>query len=132
MKNKKKNSANERFNRNGASDLRDNEAQNLKYNQQEDSFELDIESDDEEYQHEDPYDTVADAGEDMNSDYDQANPYVGDEYDKNLSLITDAEKLGMRITTDDYFQLDEFDAEIGKTPEDDREDLDDEGYPKFM
>lgn len=131
MKNTPKNSRDERFNRNGESDLRDNEAQNLKYNEKENSFELDVESEDEDYQHENPYDTAADGGEDMNSDYDQANPYVGNEYDKNLSLENEVEKLAMHLTTDDSLKINELDEELSQTPEDGREDLDEEGYPKF-
>jgi hypothetical protein len=131
MKNTPKNSRDERFNRNGESDLRDNEAQNLKYNEKENSFELDVESEDEDYQHENPYDTAADGGEDMNSDYDQANPYVGNEYDKNLSLENEVEKLAMHLTTDDSLKINELDEELSQTPEDGRDDLDEEGYPKF-
>lgn len=131
MKNTPKNSRDERFNRNGESDLRDNEAQNLKYNEKENSFELDVESEDEDYQHENPYDTAADGGEDMNSDYDQANPYLGNEYDKNLSLENEVEKLAMHLTTDDSLKINELDEELSQTPEDGREDLDEEGYPKF-
>ena len=131
MKNDPKNSRDERFNRDGESDLRDNEAQDLKYNEKKNSFELDVESEDEDYQHENPYDTAADAGEDMNSDYDQANPYVGDEYDKSLSLETEVDKLGMHLTTDDSLKINEVDDELSQTPEDKRDDLDEEGYPKF-
>ena len=131
MKNTPKNSRDERFNRNGESDLRDNEAQNLKYNEKENSFELDVESEDEDYQHENPYDTAADGGEDMNSDYDQANPYLGNEYDKNLSLENEVEKLAMHLTTDDSLKINELDEELSQTPEDGRDDLDEEGYPKF-
>lgn len=121
---------NERFNRNGESNLTDNEARNLKYNERENSYELDIESEDEDYQHGDPYDTAADNGEDMNSDYDESNPYVGDEYDKRHSLKDDIENLGMHTTDADHLRISKKDEKYSHTPEDDRDDLDEEGYPK--
>lgn len=113
------------------SDLPRGNSNNLKYNKKENSFELDIEGGDPEYQHPDPYDTTAVNGEDMNSDYDEANPYVGDEYDKDASLERDVDILGMHITDDDFLRVDAKDADLGKTSEDNRNDLDEEGYPKF-
>jgi len=108
---------------------------NLKYNERSDSFEYDIEkedlgyaNEDAEYQHDDPYDTDAPHGKDDNSDWDEANLYVGDEYDKNKSLETDAEKLGMHIGK--IPKLGKKDAKLAETPEDSRNDLDEEGYPK--
>lgn len=109
--------------------------QNLKYNEKSDSFEYDIEKEDlastseeAEYQHEDPYDTEAPHGRDDNSDWDEANLYVGDEYDKHKSLETDAEQLGMHIGR--MPKLSKKDTKLAETPEDLREDLDEEGYPK--
>ncbi len=124
------NKSKESFKRNGESNLHDNEARNLKYNEEENSYELDVESIDEDYQHPDPYDTAADNGDDMNSDYDEANPYVGDEYEKNKSLKDDIEKLGMHTTDDEHFKLSKRDEKNSHVPEDDRDDLDAEGYPK--
>lgn len=121
----------ERFNRNGQSELRDDEAQNLKFSEEENSYELDVEPIDEEYQHLNPYDTTADNGEDINSDYDEANPYLGKEYDKDASLKNDIPDLGMHITSEDSFKLSEKDKDLGRTNEDNRDDLDLEGYPKF-
>lgn len=110
---------------------------NLRYNEKEDSFEYDIDPDtkdypDEEraYQHEDPYDTAARQGEDDNSDWDEANQYVGDEYDPNKSLETDAENLGMHIDNGKITRLNKKDKKLAETPEDERDDLDEEGYPK--
>lgn len=130
--NKNINRNNELFNRNQESNLVDNEAQNLKYNPKEDSFELDVDPEEAEevgYDHPDPYDTAAD---DFVSDYDESNPYVGDEYDKNASLENDADKLGMHIMREDHLKVSKKDEEISRTPEDDRDDLDEEGYPKFL
>jgi len=132
MKKKDIVSRDERFNRNGQSELRDDEAQNLKFNEEQNSYELDVEAIDEEYQHLDPYDTTADNGEDINSDYDEANPYVGGaEYDKHASLENDVPDLGMHITSEESFKLSEKDKDLGRTSEDNRDDLDLEGYPKF-
>ena len=128
---KKTLSQEEQFNRNQESNLVDNEAQNLKYNEKEHSYEYDVEGEDEDYQHEDPYDTAAGDGEDMNSDYDEANPYVGDEYDKDASLEHDVDKLGMHITGAQNLRLSKRDEKIAETPEDQRDDLDEEGYPKY-
>ncbi len=130
MDNKEKNNREERLNRDGESDLRDNEARNLKYNEKENSYELDVESEDEDYQHEDPYDTAADNGDDMDSDYDEANPYVGDEYEKDASLKHDVDKLGMHVTGADNLRMSKKDEKLSHTAEDDRNDLDEEGYPK--
>lgn len=126
----KPNNSNESFNRNGKSNLNDNEARNLKYNEEENSYELDVESEDEDYQHPDPYDTAADNGEDMDSDYDEANPYVGNEYEKNHTLKDDLNNLGMHQTDADHLKISRKDEKNSHVPEDDRDDLDAEGYPK--
>lgn len=131
MKKKDKVGRDERFNRNGQSELRDDEARDLKFNELDNSYELDVEETDEEYEHPDPYKTTAGNGEDINSDYDEANPYVGIEYDKDASLENDVPDLGMHITSEESFKLSEKDKELGRTSEDERDDLDLEGYPKF-
>lgn len=109
----------------------------LKYNEEEDSFELDIEEEstdypDEapEYQHEDPYDSVAPRGKDSYSDWDEANPLVGDEYDEDKSLETDLDDLGMHVDSGRAAGLSKTDEKLAETPEDDRGDLDEEGYPR--
>lgn len=103
----------------------------LTFNEKENSYELDVKSEVKEYIHPDPYDTAADNGADMNSDYDEANPYVGDEYNKNSSLEHDADKLAMHVIDEKELKLSKMDAELSHTNEDDLEDLDEEGYPKF-
>lgn len=132
MENKQKNNTNDSFKRNGESNLNDNEARNLKFNEEENSYELDVESENEDYQHPDPYDTAADNGEDMNSDYDEANPYVGNEYEKNHSLEDDLGNLGMHQTDADDLKISDKDEKNSHVPEDDRDDLDAEGYPVFV
>src|SRR6201996_3003455 len=103
----------------------------LKYNADKNSYEYDVKSDDPDYDHPDPYDTSAKNGEDFNSTYDEANPYdTSDEYIPNESLETDVDKLGMHIDNGDITELDPLDEALSHTPEDDRDDLDEEGYPK--
>src|SRR5690606_34353232 len=111
--------------------------ENLRYNEREDSFEYDSDPDtkdypneEREYQQEDPYDTTAPQGEDDNSDWDEANQYVGDEYDPDKSLETDVEELGMHIDNGRITRLSKEDEKLAETPEDERDDLDEEGYPK--
>jgi len=103
----------------------------LNYNADENSFEYDVKSDDPDYDHPDPYNTAAKNGEDFNSTYDEANPYdTADEYIPNESLETDVEQLGMHIADAKGIEIDPLDEAISRTPEDDRDDLDEEGYPK--
>ena len=122
----------ESFERNTESNLNDTEFQNLKFNEDTNSYELDVTSDEEEeYDHPDPYDTTAKNGSDMNSDYDEANPYVGGlEYDKSASLETDIDNLAMHEISDGDLQISKSDELLSRTPEDLRDDLDEEGYPK--
>jgi len=103
--------------------------QQLKYNAGDNSYEYDVKSDDPDYDHPDPYNTSVKNGDDMNSTYDEANPYdAGDEYIPNESLETDVDLLGMHIA--DSIEVDPVDETLSHTPEDDRDDLDEEGYPK--
>lgn len=105
--------------------------QQLKFNADDNSYEYDVKSDDPDYDHPDPYKTSAKNGEDMNSTYDEANPYdTSDEYIPNESLETDVDQLGMHIDEGEIVELDPTDAALARTPEDDRDDLDEEGYPK--
>ena len=104
---------------------------NLAFDKDKNSYSLDTPGDDPEYIHEDPYDSTAENGRDDNSDWDEANPYVGNEYDKNASLETDLEDLDMHIDTNgDSVKVDPIDEKLAHTPEDDRDDLDEEGYPR--
>jgi hypothetical protein len=103
----------------------------LKFNVEDNSYEIDVKSDDPDYDHPDPYQTSAKNGEDMNSTYDEANPYdTADEYIPNESLETDVDKLGMHISDGEIVEVDPIDELLSHTPEDDRDDLDEEGYPK--
>jgi hypothetical protein len=105
-------------------------AENLSYNADDDSFEYDVKSDDPDYDHPDPYNTSVKNGADMDSSYDESNPYSVDEYIPNESLETDVDKLGMHIDNGESVEIDPIDDILSRTPEDNRNDLDEEGYPK--
>src|SRR6201996_3962515 len=103
----------------------------LKYNADKNSYEYDVKSDNPDYDHPDPYKTSAKNGEDMNSTYDEANPYdTADEYIPNESLEDDVDALGMHVDHGQSVEVDPVDDALAHTPEDDRDDLDEEGYPK--
>jgi hypothetical protein len=107
------------------------DAENLSFNADEDSFEYDVESDDPDYDHPDPYNTAVKNGADMDSTYDEANPYDAvDEYIPNESLETDVDQLGMHVDDGKIVEVDPIDDILSRTPEDSRTDLDEEGYPK--
>ena len=106
------------------------DAEDLSYNADDDSFEYDVKSDNPDYQHPDPYNTSVKNGADMDSTYDEANPYSVDEYIPNESLETDVDKLGMHIDHGEDVEVDPVDELLARTPEDSRTDLDEEGYPK--
>lgn len=103
---------------------------NLAFDEEKNSYELDVESEDPEYVHLDPYDTAVENGGDADSDFDEANPTAVKEYDKDLSLETDLDELGMHVDNGNIVEVLPIDEELSRTPEDDREDLDEEGYPK--
>jgi len=105
--------------------------QQLKFNADSNSYEYDVKSDDPDYDHPDPYNTSVKNGDDMNSTYDEANPYDAvDEYIPNESLEDDVDQLGMHVEDAEDLELDPTDVALSHTPEDDRDDLDEEGYPK--
>ena len=106
-------------------------AQDLKYDPETDSYEIEVESDDPDYDPPALFDTAAPGGSDANSYYDEANPYdTRGEYDKNRSVETDVDSLGMHIDDGKIAELSPLDEELSRTPEDERDDLDEEGYPK--
>jgi len=106
------------------------EPENLNYNADEDSFEIDVKSDDPDYDHPDPYNTAVKDGGDSISTYDESNPLSVDEYIKDESLEMDVDKLGMHISDGNDLEMDPIDDILSRTPEDNRSDLDEEGYPK--
>src|ERR1700761_1990383 len=92
----------------------------LKFNADDNSYEYDVKSDDPDYDHPDPYNTSTKNGEDMNSTYDEANPYdAGDEYIPNESLEDDVDGLGMHVDSyGDSVRVDPIDEDLAHTPED--------------
>ena len=102
----------------------------LNYDENTNSYELDVKGDNPDYDHPDPYDTTVKNGEDFNSTYDEANPFdTKGEYDTDRSLESDVDALGMHIDSGKIVELNPRDAALARTPEDDRDDLDEEGYP---
>lgn len=113
-----------------ADENREPTGEDLQFNAEEDSFELESETADSAYQHPEPYDTAAPGGEDDNSTYDEENPYTPGEYrDKKSELRGELEELDTTVADDRLARLDEVDEQLANTAEDERGDLDDEGYP---
>ncbi|ACU02957.1 hypothetical protein [Pedobacter heparinus] len=104
--------------------------ENLSYDKDKNSFEFDVRGKDEDYDHPLPYDTSAPNGEDSISTYDESNPYIGTEYDNEKEMSERLDGAGMRIDNNgESIELSPEDEILSRTPEDDREDLDEEGYP---
>lgn len=108
---------------NGEADITD-----LSFNEEANSYEYDVNVEDGEYDHPDPYKTAAVNGADSNSDYDEANKEAQDQYKDNPDSIED--EYGMHIDSGKIMKVSTEDEELAKTPEDERSDLDEEGYPK--
>ncbi|AOM78060.1 hypothetical protein [Pedobacter steynii] len=103
--------------------------ENLSYDRDKNSFVFDVKGAEKEYDHPLPYDTSAPNGEDSISTYDEANPYNGTEYNDREQIGENLEEAGMHIDNGESVQLNPEDQLLGRTPEDDRQDLDEEGYP---
>lgn len=102
----------------------------LSFDKNKNSYELDVKGEDKDYDHPLPYDTTAANGGDDNSAYDEANPYIGDEYaSKTEQQESDLDDLGMHVDNGNIVEVDPEDEFLARTPEDDRSDLDEEGYP---
>jgi hypothetical protein len=104
----------------------------LSFDEEKQSYELDVKGGDKDYDHPMPYETVATGSVDDNSTFDEANPYVGDEYATDQEKVSDKlEELGMHVdNTGDSVLLSPEDEILSRTEEDYRDDLDEEGYPK--
>ena len=98
----------------------------LRFNEEADSFELDAETDDSEYQHPAPYDTAAAHGEDALSSYDEANPYTADEYRDNPGELAE---LADDAQPDPGAALDERAEHLTQRSAPPAGDTDEEGYP---
>lgn len=103
----------------------------LAFDKDKNSFEFDVKGEEKDYDHPMPYDTSAPNGEDSISTYDEANQYLGNEYKIEGSINYELADNGMRLDdTGESLALDAADKLLARTPEDDRDDLDEEGYPK--
>lgn len=103
---------------------------NLSFDKEKNSFEFDVKGKDADYDHPLPYDTSAPNGEDSISTYDESNPYIGVEYDKDGEMKERLDGAGMRIDDgESVVMVSPEDEILARTPEDDRDDLDEEGYP---
>ena len=104
--------------------------ENLAYDETKQSYELDVKGTDKDYDHPMGYETVAVGAKDDDSTYDEANPYVGDEYANDDEIANDnLEELGMHVDNGESVKLSPEDEILARTPEDNRDDLDEEGYP---
>jgi len=115
-----------------ASDLGETKDFNeLSYDKQKNSFEYDVKGEEKDYDHPLPYDTISTGAVNDDSTYDEANPYVGNEYDEDGQVDEQIDGNGMHIDeTGDSVLLDPADKLLAQTEEDFRDDLDEEGYPK--
>lgn len=102
---------------------------NLSYDKDKNSFVFDVKGEEKQYDHPLPYDTSAPNGEDSNSSYDEANPYIGNEYNDEEQIGENLEEAGMHIDNGEIVALAPEDELLARTAEDEREDLDEEGYP---
>lgn len=102
---------------------------NLSYDKNKNSFEFDVKGLEKDYDHPLPYDTSAPNGEDSISTYDEANPYNGSEYKDREQIGENLEEAGMHIDNGESVALTPEDELLGRTKEDERNDLDEEGYP---
>ncbi|WP_316823619.1 hypothetical protein [Pedobacter gandavensis] len=102
---------------------------NLAYDKDKNSFVFDVKGPEKEYDHPLPYDTSAANGEDSISSYDEANPYIGSEYNDEEQVGENLEEAGMHIDNGEIVLLAPEDELLARTAEDEREDLDEEGYP---
>lgn len=110
-------------------EIQNSTANQLAYDPDKQSFSLDVEDSDPDYDHPSDYETVAEGAADDDSTYDNSNPYVGDEYaDLDELIEDDLEEGGMRIVEGEV-KLKPIDKKLAETPEDLRDDLDEEGYP---
>ena len=104
----------------------------LAYDKDKQSYEFDVKGEDKDYDHPMPYETVPTGAVNDDSTFDEANPFVGDEYAPNEEKVKDKlDELGMHVDYNgDSVLLSAEDEILARTPEDDRDDLDEEGYPK--
>ncbi len=102
----------------------------LSFNKDKNSYELDVKGEETDYDHPMNYDTISTGSVNDDSTYDEANPYVGDEYaDKEEVVEEGLDEMGMHIDNGESVILSPEDEILARTEEDERDDLDEEGYP---
>lgn len=125
---KKENYKNKVTTKTGGSEIN---KKNLSFDEHKKSYELDVKGTNEEYDHPMGYETVAKGAADDDSTYDNSNPYIGDEYANKAEIADDElEGLGMHVDNGQSVKVGKNDEALAHVPEDDRDDLDEEGYPK--
>ena len=107
------------------------EPQDLSYNEQEDSYEMDVNDADPDWEHPMDYDTISEGAQDDDSTYDEANPFVGEEYATRDELQEDAlQDDQMHIDRGPIVHLSTEDEKLAENQEDQREDLDEKKVTK--
>ena len=89
------------------------EIDNLAFNKEANSYEYDVDVEDGDYDHPDPYKTVAENGADFNSDYDEANKEALDQYKDDPNSIVD--EYEMRIDSGKITEVSPEDEELAKS-----------------
>lgn len=108
----------------------DFEPKDLAYNADDASFELDVNDNDPDWDHPSDYDTISEGAETDDSTYDSSNPFVGDEYADLDELREDSlSDNHMHIAGESSLRISKEDEELARDEEDNRDDLDEEGYP---
>ena len=104
----------------------------LAYDKNKQSYEFDVKGEEKDYDHPMPYETVPTGAVNDDSTFDEANPFVGDEYASNEEKVKDKlDELGMHVDRKgESVLISAEDKILSRTTEDDRDDLDEEGYPK--
>src|SRR5690606_39997315 len=106
------------------------EPQDLNYDEQKDSYEMDVGDEDPDWEHPMDYDTLGRGAQDDDSTYDEANSYIGDEYADDQELKAEAlDDQQMHIDSGQIVQLSSEDEKLAEDGEDLRDDVDEEGYP---
>lgn len=122
------NRANDRIHHSDLGETKD--FNDLSFDADKNSYEYDVKGSDPNYDHPMPYETVATGAVDDNSTYDEANPFVGDEYASDEEKVNDKlDELGMHVDNGESVILSPEDEILARTEEDERDDLDEEGYP---
>ena len=104
----------------------------LSFDKDKQSYEFDVKGEDKNYDHPMPYETVSTGAVNDDSTFDEANPFVGDEYALNEEKVKDKlDELGMHVDNKgDSVLVSAEDEILSRTAEDNRDDLDEEGYPR--